>query len=229
MINLEHLVYHETPIIVSSDDLVCLRPFGPAVGHATMPDEVVTAFNDDIDGGTSGPDWSDRLVGKVDEERLIPTEVLEPHKMFFTNAALRYVSNYASRYCRPIADDVRPQVTIQSAWYVRQRAGDFNPIHLHTNAELSCIGYLKMPDGIEEEWNRDDQDHYPAHGHVEFMHGSPTFLNRASFMVRPKVSDFFIFPADMYHTVYPFRTEGERRSCSMNIILSEQENDDGEA
>jgi hypothetical protein len=46
-------------------------------------------------------------------------------------------------------------------------------------------------------------------------------------MVRPKPNDFFIFPADMYHTVYPFRSDGERRSFSMNIILSEQENDDG--
>ena len=71
-------------------------------------------------------------------------------------------------------------------------------------------------------------DHYPANGHVEFLSGSPTFLNRASFMVRPKVGDFFIFPADMYHTVYPFQSDGERRSFSMNIVLSEldQEKDD---
>jgi len=46
-------------------------------------------------------------------------------------------------------------------------------------------------------------------------------------MVRPQAGDFFIFPADMYHTVYPFRSDGERRSFSMNIILSEEENDDG--
>jgi len=63
---------------------------------------------------------------------------------------------------------------------------------------------------------------------VEFMAGSPTFLNRATFMVRPKVGDFFIFPADLYHTVYPFQSDGERRSFSMNIVLSEldQEKDD---
>jgi hypothetical protein len=193
-----------------------------------MPDEVVRAFNDDIDGGTADPDWPGHLVGNMNEERLIPTDVLEPHKVFFTNAALRYVSNYASRYCRPIADDIRPQVTIQSAWYVRQGPGDVTTGKgASYNAELSCIGYLQMPDGIEEEWSRDDQDHYPAQGHIEFMHGSPTFLNRASFMVRPKPGDFFIFPADMYHTVYPFKSEGERRSFSMNIILSEKEDDDG--
>ena len=77
----------------------------------------------------------------------------------------------------------------------------------------------KRPDGL---------DHYPANGHVEFVSGSPAFLSRATFMMRPKAGDFFIFPADMYHTVYPFKTDGERRSFSMNIVVSEleQEQDD---
>ena len=149
--------------------------------------------------------------------------------MFFVEAALKYVADYAHRHCQPIRLDIRPQVHIQSAWYVQQKANDYNPMHLHTNAELSCIGYLQMPDGIEEEWEQDGLDHYPANGHVEFVAGSPTFLNRATFMVRPQAGDFFIFPADMYHTVYPFHSEGERRSFSMNIVLSElkQETDDG--
>ena len=228
MLNLEHLVYHNTGD-PEPGQLTLMRPFGPALGHTKLPDEIIDAFNDDIDKGTDGPDWSDKLVGKVESERLIPTEVLEPHKVFFMDAALKYVADYAHRHCQPIRLDIRPQVHIQSAWYVQQKAHDFNPMHLHTNAELSCIGYLQMPDGIEEEWEKDGVDHYPANGHVEFVAGSPTFLNRATFMVRPQAGDFFIFPADMYHTVYPFHSEGERRSFSMNIVLSElkQETDDG--
>ena len=228
MINLEHLIYHNTGD-PEPGQLTLMRPFGPALGHTKLPDEIIDAFNDDIDKGTDGPDWSDKLVGKVESERLIPTEVLEPHKVFFVEAALKYVADYAHRHCQPIRLDIRPQVHIQSAWYVQQKAHDFNPMHLHTNAELSCIGYLQMPDGIEEEWEKDGLDHYPANGHVEFVAGSPTFLNRATFMVRPQAGDFFIFPADMYHTVYPFHSEGERRSFSMNIVLSEldQEKKDG--
>jgi hypothetical protein len=227
MINLEHLVYHNTGD-PEPGQLTLMRPFGPALGHTKLPDEIIDAFNADIDKGTNGPDWSDHLVGKVEAENLIPSEVLDDHKVFFMDAALRYVADYAHRNCQPIRLDIRPQVHIQSAWYVQQKANDFNPIHLHTNSELSCIGYLKMPDGIEDEWEQDGLDHYPANGHVEFMAGSPTFLNRATFMVRPKVGDFFIFPADMYHTVYPFQSDGERRSFSMNIVLSEldQEKDD---
>ena len=210
MISLDHLVYHELGEGFP-DEVICMRPFGPAIGHATLPPEIIDAFNADIDGGTEGPDWSGKLVGNVEAE----------------DAALTYVDNYASRHCKPIRADIKPAVTIHSAWYVQQRAGDFNPLHLHTNAELSAVGYLKMPEDIQEEWTEDDKDHYPAAGHIEFLHGSPTFLNRAAFMVRPKVGDFFIFPADLLHTVYPFKSDGERRSFSMNIILAEKEEEDG--
>jgi hypothetical protein len=35
----------------------------------------------------------------------------------------------------------------------------------------------------------------------------------------PIVGDIFIFPAHLFHTVYPFFGEGERRSFSANISL----------
>jgi uncharacterized protein (TIGR02466 family) len=222
MMFLEHLVYHNTGDPIPGD-MTMMRPFGPALGHTKLPGQIIDAFNDDIDKGTEGPDWSDHLVGKVEAEHLIPSDLLKNHTEFFKDATLKYIADYAHRNCRPIRPDVKPQVHIHSAWYVQQKANDYNPMHLHTNAELSCIGYLQMPDGIDEEWEQDGMDHYPANGHVEFMHGSPTFLNRATFMVRPKVGDFFIFPADMYHTVYPFQSDGERRSFSMNIVVTNAE------
>ena len=228
MISLEHMIYHDTLEALGRhpNEVICMRPFGPAIGHATIPKEIIDAFNADIDAGTEGPDWSDKLVGKVDKENLIPTDVLQPHARFFSDAALNYVDNYAERHCKPLPDNIKPMVTIQSAWYVRQKAAAFNPVHLHINADLSCVGYLQMPEGMQDEWDADDEDHYPSAGHIEFLHGSPTFLNRSAFMVRPKVGDFFIFPADLPHTVYPFKSSGERRSFSMNIILAEQEIED---
>jgi|TARA_R110002012_G_scaffold159210_1_gene320807 uncharacterized protein (TIGR02466 family) len=222
MISLEHLVYHKDLGDDYINGVVALRPFGPAIGYSQMPDEVIDAFNADIDNGEK-QDWSDKLVGKVDAESLIPTDVLQPHAKFFTNAALEYVDNYAGRYCKPIRADIKPTVNIHSAWYVQQKAGNFNPLHIHTNAELSCVGYLALPEGIDEEWAEEDADHYPAAGHIEFLHGSQTFLSRSTFMVRPKVGDFFIFPADLMHTVYPFKCAGERRSFSMNIVIGEKE------
>ena len=118
MISLEHLIYHETGEAVGRyhDEVICMRPFGPAIGHSTIPQDIIDAFNADIDAGTEGPDWSDKLVGKVDKEHLIPTEVLEPHAKYFTDVALRYVDNYAERHCKPLPENIKPMVTIQSAW-----------------------------------------------------------------------------------------------------------------
>ena len=44
------------------------------------------------------------------------------------------------------------KIGIASGWYVRQYAGDFNPAHYHTGCQISCLGYLKLPDDINEYW-----------------------------------------------------------------------------
>ena len=43
-------------------------------------------------------------------------------------------------------------------------------------------------------------------------------MTRNLVKVKPKVGEFFIFPAHLQHCVYPFKTEGdqERRSVSFN-------------
>ena len=33
----------------------------------------------------------------------------------------------------------------------------------------------------------------------------------------PKVGNWYLFPANLRHTVYPFRCDGERRSFSINM------------
>ena len=42
-------------------------------------------------------------------------------------------------------------------------------------------------------------------------------------MIRPRIGDFYIFPSYMFHSVYPFKTPGERRSFSMNLSVVESE------
>ena len=44
MLNLEHLVYHNTGD-PEPGQLTLMRPFGPALGHTRLPDEIIDAFN----------------------------------------------------------------------------------------------------------------------------------------------------------------------------------------
>jgi len=109
---------------------------------------------------------------------------------------------------------------------VRQFAGEFNPAHIHTECDLSCVGYLKLPPEIDKEWEEDYKDHYPCKGHIEFLHGQSGKMHTHTFLVKPSIGDFFVFPADLIHMVYPFESEGERRSFSMNMAVRQYDVDD---
>jgi hypothetical protein len=113
-----------------------------------------------------------------------------------------------------------PSLDITAAWFVRQFENEYNPMHDHANCTLSCVGYLKLPEGIDEEWKEDYKDHYPANGHINFIYGTDGLYTNSNFLVKPQVGDFYIFPSYLYHGVYPFYTKGERRSFSMNMIFN---------
>ena len=82
---------------------------------------------------------------------------------------------------------------------------------------MSCVGYLKLPDDIEKEWAKEDNDHYPSAGSIEMQFGQVHLFSNNTVRIRPKVGDYYIFPWWMYHMVYPFRSKGERRSFSFNV------------
>ncbi len=65
------------------------------------------------------------------------------------------------------------RLQIVSGWFVRQFENEYNPLHIHTGSRLSCVGYLKLPEGIEEEWEEDYKDHHPSNGHIQFASGTP--------------------------------------------------------
>ena len=66
------------------------------------------------------------------------------------------------------------------------------------------------------EWKKDYEDHYPCVGMTEFMHERGTWSHQGGFILKPSVGDFIIFPAELQHMAYPFKSKGERRTFSIN-------------
>ena len=99
-------------------------------------------------------------------------------------------------------------------WVVSQYAGDFNPMHIH-DANLSGVAFLKIPLGFDKEYEA--EDHHPTAGCLEFLGSMPNHFARHSYIAKPQVGDFYLFPSWLTHQVYPFRSEGERRSLAFNI------------
>ena len=198
-------------------------PFGPTMGYYRMPDDVVDELNDKM--STRLDDYSDQLVGKVSEELAFDDEI----KLIAQKSLGQFVGKYQNytEYRNSMGaktldtENNNYALQVVSGWFVRQFENEYNPLHIHTGSRLSCVGYLKLPEGIEEEWEEDYKDHHPSNGHIQFASGTPSGYTCTNFIIKPQVGDIYIFPSQLFHCVYPFYTKGERRSFSMNMNFIE--------
>jgi hypothetical protein len=130
-----------------------------------------------------------------------------------------FLAVMSEEYSKRVLPDPIPKGTKIAfrVWTVSQWAGDFNPMHIH-DSNLSGVCFLKIPPKFEEEYAK--EDHHPTAGCLEFIGSIPNHFARHSFLVKPEVGDFYLFPSWMIHQVYPFRSEGERRSMAFNVHLT---------
>ena len=209
-----------------------LYPFGPMMFHGKMPMDMVRRLNKYVNKVAKDEekakklDHSDHLVGKLKQEFLIEEKELQKHLKWFNEVVTKFIGTDLQRNFRTLKEGTGINILYKSAWIVRQYAGEYNPAHVHTACDLSCVGYLKLPPEIDKEWEEDYKDHYPANGHIEFLHGSSGRMHTHTFLIKPTIGDFFVFPGDLIHMVYPFKSEGERRSFSMNISLEQKQIDE---
>ena len=165
-------------------------------------------------------DFSNDLVGNVKQELSISPRVFKKWTPYFKNLMAAYVDAHPKGSSKAVNSK---KINFPSAWYVRSYAGDFNPLHFHTNCHLSSVGYLSLPKGMKKEWEQEDNKHYPTAGEIEWKYGETHLFSTNTLIMRPKVGDFYIFPWWLYHMVYPFRCKGERRSFSINVIANHEE------
>jgi hypothetical protein len=200
-----------------------LAPFGPVMGYKKLSASFVKKMNTLMKMELE--DWSGSLVGKVKAELRFSKEI-ESQWLTEVSQFIGRFSAYAEHRNSFGVNSLDTEkynygIQIASGWFVRQFENEYNPLHIHTGARLSCVGYLALPDGIEKEWEEDYKDHHPANGHIQFAHGTPSGYSNTNFMVKPQVGDFYVFPAELFHCVYPFKTKGERRSFSVNFNFIE--------
>ena len=210
------------------------EPFSPTILETTAPDRFVDIVNDVADDVLSSEekskqwDWSHKLVGKVNKEILIPVTDPDDRSFLFKTmkqGCLDYLlhmikmnrNNPWTRMetgAKPNIDNIH----LTHSWVVSQYAGNFNPFH-HHNGDFSAGIYLKVPEGMNDEWEEDFQDHYPAKGLIEFGFGESQPFRADNIKFKPEVGKFLVFPSWLKHLVYPFSVEGERRMMSFNATI----------
>ena len=190
------------------------QPFGPSILKVNMPRGYVNLLNAQADNIlfdkklSKERDWSHNLAGNVKKEVAINHNEIEGFPQFLITMSHEYIK-------RVLPEGLSDKAKVSfSVWVVSQVAGDFNPVHIH-DANLSGVAFLKIPPKFEEEYAK--EDHHPTAGCLEFLGSMPNHFARHSYIAKPEVGDFYLFPSWLTHQVDPFRSKGERRSLAFNV------------
>ena len=103
------------------------------------------------------------------------------------------------------------KMEINSIWVNEMKAGDYNPVHIHQGkifTGLSSVMILKLPKDMGPEIARPDQ---PMNGQLQILGSASGQFVTSDYSPQMKIGDFYIFPYDMRHVVYPFTNKKEKR------------------
>ena len=103
------------------------------------------------------------------------------------------------------------KMTIDSVWINEMKAGDYNPVHTHQGklyTGLSSVMILKVPKDMGPELTRPDQ---PMNGQLQIMGNVAGQFATTDYSPQMKIGDFYVFPYDLRHCVYPFSNKKEKR------------------
>jgi len=110
------------------------------------------------------------------------------------------------------------RMDINSIWINEMKAGDYNPVHIHQGnlfTGLSSVMILKLPKDFGPELARPDQ---PMNGQLQIVGSAAGQFCTADYSPKMKIGDFYVFPYDMRHVVYPFTNKkAKRRTLSCNV------------
>ena len=207
--------------------------FSPTILETYVPQrfiDIVNEVGDDVlsDNNKSAQwDFSNKLVGKVSAEVQIPitdkntkkylADTMKKGCLIYLNKMIEFNRAYGWNKISSNAPTI-DNIHIAQSWIVSQYAGEYNPWHKHSG-DFSAVIYLKLPDGMEGEYKKDEQDHYPANGLIEFMYGEAQDFRSDGVKFKPEIGKFLVFPSYHKHFVYPFNVQGERRSMSFNAYM----------
>ena len=203
----------------TNKDSFILRPFGPAIAKVTIPIEIINLLNEHIDKTIKDGEkikelnYGHQLAGNVKQELILEKEIITQ------SGWGNFLSQSISWWIQNSLQKKITNIEILSTWIVRQFQNEYNPVHVH-NGHISGVGYLKVPDNMGETIQK--SKNVQQNGKLVLIDGSKKFLCNSTYVITPKVGDFYLFPSYMMHIVYPFsQTLEERRSISFNAKIDD--------
>ena len=201
-------------------EIKLIKPFGPSILKAEIPDEVLQKLNNYIDQIVEDEKKSinlnlgNNLAGDVTQE-------FKLEQNFMTESGwLKFLGKCVQEWIKAAINKEIKKFNLIDSWIVRQFKNEYNPVHWH-GGHISGAGFLKIPSTFGKHFQKKENVEYLG-GTLNLIHGSRQFLSNSKFKIIPKVGDIYFFPHYLMHTVYPFKgSDEERRSIPFNALIDE--------
>ena len=161
-----------------------------------------------------------QLVGKIEKEHSLffdgpANNKMKPHNLLPQNVLQWFKKMF--RHYLDFNKITRYKTHLNSVWVNQMFEHEYNPVHVHQGTlftGLSSVMILKLPDSFGVEYSSNDQ---PQNGRLQILGSSSGQFAAIDYQPDLNERDFYVFPYDMRHTVYPFNGPGMRRSLAANM------------
>ena len=190
---------------------------GTQIFKAKISDTLVEKINEDMDNKIKTKksiSAVDRLVGKIKNEYQVKNLKELDKKEEIGKIIQKCVDETPMSFYTDKKKLI--EVKIDEAWINDQKENEYQICHIHSGSTFigySSILYLRVPDFGKEYTHQE----HPMNGRTELIGSSDGMFAINSYVIQPKVGDFYVFPYDLRHVVYPFVGSGIRRTMSINF------------
>jgi len=210
-----------------------------------MPDAMVSGLNTYLDELMEQEDRTSHagtLVGQIGHGQQLTMDHNDPRLNDFCQMSGILATEYLKNFGSTGNNIGERHIDIDELWSVHSYERDYNPIHDHgtkTIMGISCTSWTKVPEQILDQPTAGSPEYslYNASGDSDgclaFNYGINSLLDverlrpPQSFVIKPEVGKYLMFPSWLQHMVYPFEGDGERRTVAANLNVWKVEDDGG--
>ena len=161
-----------------------------------------------------------QLVGKIENEHSLFYNGKDESKMKNHNKLSLNVTDYFLTIFKHYLafNKIREyDLHLNSIWVNEMKQHEYNPAHVHRGmlfAGLSSVMILKLPSTYGKEYSA---EHIQQNGKLQILGAANGQFAKIDYQPPMDLRDFYIFPYDMRHVVYPFNgTTETRRTLAAN-------------
>jgi len=163
---------------------------------------------------------NEQLVGKIMNEHSLFFNGEDESKMKRHNHLPMNVTNWFMEVYKHYLqfNKIREfKLHLNSIWVNEMKANEYNPVHIHRGnlfTGLSSVMILKKPSTTGVEYSAAET---PQNGQLQILGCASGQFAKVDYQPPMNLRDFYVFPYDMRHCVYPFNgTQETRRTLAAN-------------